>query len=59
MRVHERTDLEIDDLYKAVSNRIDEGGGSRYPGMTYEEGIEAVLGWLLNNEDHPYEERME
>ncbi len=50
-----RTDDEINNLRNDVAGRIDEGG-SRYPGMSYENGIEEVLSWLFGeNEDHPYE----
>lgn len=49
-----RTDDEINDLRNDVAERIDQGG-SRYPGMSYENGIDEVLSWLFGeNEDHPY-----
>jgi hypothetical protein len=39
-----------------VAEQIDQGG-SRFPGMTYEQGVQAALDWLFGNvEDHPYEE---
>ncbi len=54
-----RTDDEINDLRNDVADRINEGG-SRYPGMSYENGIEEALSWLLGeSEDHPYAEEGE
>jgi len=52
----ERTEDEIAE----VENRAAESAGkgrSVYPGMSYEEGIDAVLRWLFNpDEDPPFEE---
>ena len=49
-----RTDEEINDLLNAVDERIDEGG-SRFSGMSYEQGISEALRWLLGqSDDHPY-----
>jgi hypothetical protein len=32
-------------------------GVSQYPGMSYEEGVRAGIGWLLGEtDDHPFEE---
>jgi len=52
----ERTDDEINDVLNDVSHRINEGG-SRYPGMSYENGIEEALQWVLGkSDDHPYKD---
>jgi hypothetical protein len=34
-------------------NKIDTFKPSRYPGMSYEEGIQEVLMWLLEDEPKP------
>lgn len=44
-----RSQEEIDDLMNRLQESIDEGR-SRYPGMTYEQGIEAAIRWL--EEEH-------
>lgn len=47
-----RTDAEIDALDVSCA-----GDGSRFRGMTYEEGIRAAIEWLFDREaDHPMEE---
>jgi hypothetical protein len=52
----ERTDDEIDSLRNAVSEQI-EKGRTRYHGLTYEQGIEDSIRWLLGETDeHPYPE---
>ena len=40
-----RTEEEIDDLLNDVTEQQD-AGSSKYPGMTYEEGIAAAIDWL-------------
>jgi len=51
-----RTEEEIDSLLNACSKRIDRGG-SAYPGMTFEQGINDAIMWLTGqNDDHPYPE---
>lgn len=50
-----RTKKEIDEM----KDKMFEGltGGSKFPGMSYEEGIDAVLRWLTGETDeHPFEE---
>lgn len=39
---------EIDDV---LGKTIDEGGGSRWPGMSYEQGVEAALLWVTGQTD--------
>lgn len=48
----ERSDDEID----AVLNKCTEaaGTGSRYGGLSYEEGVDAAIRWMIgHNEDPP------
>ncbi len=48
---------EIDEVLNAVASRIDEGG-SRFPGMTYEEGVRDAISWMLgDNDENPYPEK--
>ena len=49
-----RSEDEINDLRNEVSERIDKGG-SRYSGMSFEQGIDDALRWLFGEtDDHPY-----
>jgi hypothetical protein len=51
-----RTNEEIDDVLNRCNEKVDEGG-SRFFGMTYEQGIVAGIDWLLGNtDDHPYDD---
>lgn len=51
-----RTDAEVDEVLNGCMEQVDEGG-SRWPGMSYEEGVVAALKWALGDtEDHPYPE---
>lgn len=51
-----RTEAKIDDVLNAVSEKED-SGRSIYPGMTYEQGVNAALRWATGEtEDHPYPE---
>lgn len=34
---------------KDVLDRVDDGAASKYPGMTYEQGIAEALQWCLGN----------
>lgn len=46
----------IDELLNMCSERENEGG-SKFPGMTYEQGILAAINWLTwENEPHPLED---
>lgn len=54
-----RTDKEIDNLRNAVSIKIGKGG-TQYGGMTYEQGIDEAIRWLVGEtEEHPYPEEEE
>ena len=51
-----RTEDEINDLLNEVEGKINEGG-SRFVGMTYEQGIRETLMWAIgDSDDHPYPE---
>ena len=42
-----RTAEEIDEQMNRA--REEEDGGSRYPGMTYEQGIRAAIDWITTD----------
>ena len=44
-----RTDEEIDNLMNRVGDQVNKGG-SKYPGMTYEDGLREMLDWLTADE---------
>ena len=47
-----RTQSEIDEVMNWAGEAFDEG--SRFPGMSYEEGIMAAIDWLMGHtEDRP------
>jgi hypothetical protein len=49
-----RTKKEIDEVLDKVSAA--NSNGSEYPGMTYEQGIEAMWMWLTGEtDDNPFE----
>jgi len=55
MKMYEmvRTDEEIDDLIIECMRKANDGR-SKYPGMTYEQGIRAAIEWLVDHaEQHP------
>jgi predicted secreted Zn-dependent protease len=50
-----RKEEEVDDLLNKCSDQINDGG-SKYPGMTYEQGIEAAIRWLTDDQwENPLE----
>lgn len=49
-----RTEQEIDDVLGMCIDSYN-NGASRYPGMTYEQGIEAAIEWMRGNGEHPFE----
>lgn len=50
-----RTNKEIDELLNLVNSRINDGG-TEFGGMTYEQGVEAGIEWILGRtNEHPYE----
>ena len=50
-----RTEKEVDSLIDRVTKQISKGG-SRFRGMTYEEGIRDALDWAFFDQDDPYED---
>ena len=47
---------EIDDVINECTEQENKGG-SRWPGMTYEQGVLAAIRWLIGEtEDHPLDE---
>lgn len=55
MRTVVRTDADIDRVLNKASEGIEYG--SVYPGMSYEQGIQAFADWLFGyTEDEPFEE---
>ena len=46
----EREDKEIDELLNACANSEAEGR-SKFPGMTYEQGIQAAIRWMTDKEE--------
>jgi hypothetical protein len=48
-----RTEQEIDDLLNQASESAD---NSKYPGMSFEQGIEYAIKWLTEKDAvHPFE----
>jgi hypothetical protein len=48
------TEADVCEVLNEVEEQI-ERGGSRFPGMTYEQGIAEALKWAIGDTDeHPY-----
>lgn len=47
----EKTRREIEEVISNVVGQMAEGG-SRYPGMSYEEGVDEALRWALGDNDN-------
>jgi hypothetical protein len=55
MRI-KRTKEEVDELLNDLAESVD-SGERRFPGMSYEQGIEVGIRWLIGEvDDHPYED---
>lgn len=51
-----RSQEEIDDVLNKVSDQLDEGG-SKFPGMSYEDGLRSMQAWLVgDSDDHPMDD---
>lgn len=49
-----RTDAEIDEQLNIAADGMNDG--SKYPGMSYEDGIQAFAYWLFGDtDDKPFE----
>lgn len=45
---------EVEDMASKADTAVVEAsanGGSKFPGMTYEDGVQAALDWVLGNSD--------
>lgn len=49
------TEDKVDDVLNSCSEATD-SGVSNFPGMSYEQGVEYAINWLLNDGDHPINE---
>ena len=52
----EATEADVDDVFETCVEVEHNEGGSRYPGMSYEDGVRAVIEWLRGDGDHPFED---
>ena len=50
-----KSEEEIDELLNQCVDS-EETGESKYPGMTYEQGIKAALEWVQGYGEHPLED---
>ncbi len=48
------TQTQIDDVLDQCIQALD--NGSRWPGMSYEQGVEAAIRWMQGDGSHPLEE---
>lgn len=56
MDVAKRSQSQIDEVVNDAYENID-AGGSRWPGMSYEQGVAAALEWVTGaSEEPPFEE---
>ncbi len=46
---------EIDDVLNRCAESAD-SGCSTYPGMSYEDGVEAAIRWITEGFDNPFED---
>ena len=46
------TQDEVDEVLNQCMDQADEGG-SRFPGMTYEQGVEAAIRWMQGTDENP------
>jgi hypothetical protein len=49
------TNDQLDELANQCAEQEDKGG-SKYPGMSYEQGIKALIEWLRGEGPHPLED---
>jgi len=48
MRSEDEINLQMDKAQESISE-----GGSKWPGMTYEQGVRAALDWVTEGDDVP------
>ena len=48
----ERTEKQIEEQIVKAINSIQENG-TKWPGMTYEQGVRNALDWVMGDEDTP------
>lgn len=46
-----RTEQEIDTQMNLAQDQVSNGGGSKWPGMTFEQGVALALAWALGHEE--------
>jgi len=52
----EKTEEEVDDIVNRCGEQ-ESKGGSKWPGMTYEQGVRAALDWIVGwSDDHPLDD---
>ncbi len=47
----EKTEQEISDLYNRASEQITKYQGTRWSGMSYEQGVKDALNWVIGEDD--------
>jgi hypothetical protein len=50
MYILKRQDNEVDEVLNKAAEAVDEGT-SQWPGMSYEQGVQAALDWILGHTD--------
>lgn len=48
-------DQEINELLNQCADSED-SGESKYPGMSYEQGLAAAIRWMVDGDSHPLDE---
>ena len=48
----EKTEQELNDLYGKVMDSEAEHRGTKWSGMSYEDGIKATIDWMQGNSDN-------
>lgn len=45
-----RDESELQEMADKASDQLAENGGTKYPGMSYEEGVRAALQWAIEDD---------
>lgn len=48
-----RHEDDINEQINAAQDSIDEHGGTQWPGMSYEQGVQAGLRWAIGDDETP------